>query len=176
MRQSCRQQQPLSHTSYAPSGSSCTAYPPSPSLSQPFHPPSTTHSNPPHTPVPPTPTHHPSPKPVSYLFVQPVGVLHARHRVGQALHGGGDGDDLLDSGAQPLSAPGGRRVCSTVRGSGSGRSGQSQLNRDWWIRRLTTRRDSGDPFPLMITPSPTIPLPRQLPNSPQTQASQIPHL
>ena len=40
--------------------------------------------------------------PSCHPFVEPVRVLDARHGVGQALHGGGDGDDLLDRAPQPL--------------------------------------------------------------------------
>ena len=35
-------------------------------------------------------------------LVQPVWVLNAGHRVGHTLHGGRDGDDLLDGAAQPF--------------------------------------------------------------------------
>ena len=38
----------------------------------------------------------------AYLFVQPVWVLDSGHRVGNPLHGSWNGDDLLNSAAQPL--------------------------------------------------------------------------
>lgn len=37
-----------------------------------------------------------------YLLAQPVRVLDAGHRVAKPLHGGWDGDDLLDGAAQAL--------------------------------------------------------------------------